>query len=706
MREATRRTVLKGIGALGATAALPGVGGAIPGERQRGGTIRLGTFRNVVPQQLNPFFTSRTTEDELLRFLYDEPVLYSPETGDPTPWAFDSVDVREDNIGTDEPTVVGTVRPGQTFHDGVPLTAEDVVFTYETIFENDLDEQAGLPDLSALRAVRRTGDRTVEFFFDEPLATFRDDVLGVQIVPKHRWQDYDPTSTEPVEDGLVGSGPWQVETLDIADDVRETEIVLTANDDHSLGESYGFEGPVLDRMNVELFQANQTGLLNAATAIENRELDIASVTAPPKAKQFDADACFDIAQGAPDGFIPVPFNTLRRPLDDAAFRRVLSTVFDGEQLARDVFLGLGAAGDYAAPPSFEDIRPQTPEEADEFDSPRTSDGSLDVAAIRDTLRTADSDREYTFGPVVNDDLVTGDEELRIDGQVLTEFHTDSDGNPGQGPIEFLDFNQRLGSAGQKWIAELNEVGIPAVRDTSVSFGDVIERGLLGTDFDCLQVEFNGVRRSYNYLPQFFASDGGLNFSRYDGADDALAEQATILDDDEREALLGDVLQQLYEEQPVLISGYSDENAPFYRGFTGVVPRTGNILNKFTAINLQRAPRVEIEVKPGDEGVAPINADANGVTPVAVLGSEAFDPTDIDVSTVRCGDTSTVEACEGVAPLGDGELTDVTGDGYTDRVFRFPTEELGVSRDTDSVTLFAKVAENVFVRGENEIRVVG
>ncbi|MFB6193582.1 MAG: ABC transporter substrate-binding protein, partial [Halobaculum sp.] len=674
--DQTRRRFLKGIGAVGTTAALGGLSTAVSGRQREGGRIRLGTFRNLVPQQLNPFFTSRTTEDEFLRFVYDPPVIFSPETGDPIPWAFDSVELREENIGTDEPTVVGTVRPGQTFHDGVSLTAEDVVFTYETILKNDLDEQAGLPNLSALAGVERSGDRTVEFFLDEPLATFRDNILGVQIVPKHRWTEFDPTSTDPVEDGLVGSGPWEVKTLDIADTANETQIVLTANDDYSVGEAYDVEGPILDRIDVELFGANRDGLLAAANAIENRELDIASVTAPPKAKQFLADPCFDIAQGSPDGFIPVPYNTLRRPLDDRAFRRALSTAFDEQQLVEDVFLGLGEAGDYAAPPSFEDIRPQTPEEADQFAYPRASDGSLDVEAIRDLLRNADSDREYTFGPVVNDDLVTGDAELRIDGQPLTEFHTDSDGNPGQGPLEYLDFNNRLGSAGQDWIAELNEVGIPAVRDTSVSFGDVIERGLFNAQFDFLQVEFNGVRRSYNFVSQFLASDGGLNISRYDGADDLLAKQETILDDDRREAVLREALQRAYDDQPVLISGYSDENAPFYRGFTGVVPRTGNILNKFTAISLQRAPAVSINVKPGDDGTAPINPDSGGVTPVAVLGSENFDVRSIDPSTVRCGGAETVDACEGVGPVGEGEFTDVTGDGTTDRVFRFPTGELG------------------------------
>lgn len=703
--DSTRRTFLKGIGA--ATAATAGIGQAsfaraAVGEPRTGGTVRVGNFRNVTAEQLNPLRVTDTTETELLSLVYDQGVLFDSRAGDFVPWAFESVSVDESAVGTDEPVVTATLREGQTFTDGVPVTAEDVAFTVRTIRENDLDGEGAVADLSALRAVRAADDRTVEYTFDEPLATFRGDVLGLPILPAHRWREFDPASTDPVVDGLVGSGPFEVDTLDIeSSDPRENRVEYVARDDYVVADAFeGLGGPFVDRLEFEFFPGTGPGFAQLEEALQNREVDIAAQVRIPRAGAFQSDPCFTFAQNPSDGYVFLPYNTRRRPFDDPAFRRVLSTVFDTERFATEVLQGFGVAGDYAVPPVFSEIRPQAPGGTDRYDYPRTSDGSLDVQAARDLFRNADSDREYTFGPVVNDDLVTGDRELRIDGQPLTEFHTDTDGTPGEGPIEFLEFNQRLGPAGDQWVSDLQAIGVP-IEGKTPSFGEVFERGFVTFDYDVFQIELSGVGASYSYLSQVYDSEGSLNAAGYGAVDDQLAVANATFDETTRESQLRDAVSQIYADQPTLVAGHADEISPIYREFTDFVASVGNVVNKLTFVSLRRAPAVAIDVKPGSEGTTPINAGAEGVTPVAVRAGEAFDPADLDVSTVRCGGANAVDACEGVGPVAEGAVTE---DG--DRVFRFPTDELGVTSDTESLVLFGELDDGGYVRGEAEIRVVG
>jgi len=83
-----------------------------------------------------------------------------------------------------------------------------------------------------------------------------------------------------------------------------------------------------------------------------------------------------------------------------------------------------------------------------------------------------------------------------------------------------------------------------------------------------------------------------------------------------------------------------------------------------------APGVEIDINPGGEPNS-INPDGKGVIPVAILGSDTFDVTQIDVSTLDF---------EGAAPThkAGGHLVDVNDDGFLDLVSHYRTQETGIA----------------------------
>lgn len=85
---------------------------------------------------------------------------------------------------------VFTLRRGLKWSDGKPLTAEDVVFTYQDIIANrdiptDLRDALQIGSGKQLPTVRKLNDFQVEFTLPEPFAPFLRATAGIAILPKH-----------------------------------------------------------------------------------------------------------------------------------------------------------------------------------------------------------------------------------------------------------------------------------------------------------------------------------------------------------------------------------------------------------------------------------------------------------------------------------------------------------------------------------------
>ncbi|MCD6599444.1 MAG: peptide ABC transporter substrate-binding protein [Dehalococcoidia bacterium] len=162
-----------------------------------------------VPRGFNPF-----TEDSNVFFMT-------------MPWIWDSLYqlgldneaipdlAKEVAISPDGKTYTITIRNNAQWQDGVPLTAEDVAFTYNYIIDNEMGWYASL--CTQIIEIKAIDDYTVEMTLDK---AWNQDVLNystfsiIPIIPQHIWQDI--TGEEalglvdfPLEKA-IGSGPYQV----------------------------------------------------------------------------------------------------------------------------------------------------------------------------------------------------------------------------------------------------------------------------------------------------------------------------------------------------------------------------------------------------------------------------------------------------------------------------------------------------------------
>ncbi len=115
--------------------------------------------------------------------------------------------------------------------------------------------------------------------------------------------------------------------------------------------------------------------------------------------------------------------------------------------------------------------------------------------------------------------------------------------------------------------------------------------------------------------------------------------------------------------------------------------------------------LDIDVKPGDEGNT-INPRSRGVTAVAVLHNEAFDPPSADVR-YRFGPPEAVAGGGGASPVRH-RVEDVDGDGQDDLVLQFRTAEAGFDHDDEVAELHWDRDESHEhgLSGRDDVRTVG
>ena len=116
-------------------------------------------------------------------------------------------------------------------------------------------------------------------------------------------------------------------------------------------------------------------------------------------------------------------------------------------------------------------------------------------------------------------------------------------------------------------------------------------------------------------------------------------------------------------------------------------------------------RVDIDIRPGSDS-NPIRRSGRGNLPVAILGSETFDAMNVDGTTLAFGPDAAGPSHDLTKPgLFEDHLRDVNGDGFTDLVSHYRTQETGISRDDAEACITGDLLDGTPFEGCDTIRVV-
>lgn len=219
-----------------------------------------------------------------------------------------------------EPTVwIFHLREGVTFHDGSPLEADDVVYTYETILDPEL--KARFRSLyTPIETIEAVDPLTVRITLKEPYAPLLS-YLDMGIVPKDYVDGGGDPSTAP-----IGTGPMKLVSWD-----RGSKIVLEPNPDHWSGP------PSVERFELVIVADNTA----RAQAFEAGDLDIIQ---PPLSPQ-DIGRLLedDMYNGTVRGGLGITYlniNVSDPLLSDAGLRRALMMLVDQDTIVNAIYEGV------------------------------------------------------------------------------------------------------------------------------------------------------------------------------------------------------------------------------------------------------------------------------------------------------------------------------------------------------------------------------
>jgi peptide/nickel transport system substrate-binding protein len=274
-----------------------------------GGVLRVGA--DVDAESLDPRRMRNTTSFRVVNLIYDGLVQLdrrlvpgpglaeSWENPEPTTWVFH-------------------LREKARFHDGEAVTADDVVYTFETLLDPDF--KAPLRSLyTPIARVEAVGPRTVRLTLSEPYAPLLY-YLDVGIVPRHRGESGD------LDSQAVGSGPYRLRRWE-----KGSRIVLEASSNFWGGT------PELARIEFVVVPDN----VARAQAFEAGDLElIQSPLSPRDIKRLAGDSRFAGKQEPGLALTYFNFNCARPHLSDARLRRALAQLIDQPRILERIYEGI------------------------------------------------------------------------------------------------------------------------------------------------------------------------------------------------------------------------------------------------------------------------------------------------------------------------------------------------------------------------------
>jgi len=155
---------------------------------------------------ITPLLASNDLYSTIVQGRVLESLIYiDPNTLKHVPMLCRSWQISEDGL-----TFTFQLRQGVTFSDGIPFTADDVIFTFNWIMNPAVEAPRDRAYLEKITSVTKNGDYEVVFKFKEPYFQAMDISGGMNILPKHFYEKFTPTQFNNNPGLLMGTGPYMV----------------------------------------------------------------------------------------------------------------------------------------------------------------------------------------------------------------------------------------------------------------------------------------------------------------------------------------------------------------------------------------------------------------------------------------------------------------------------------------------------------------
>lgn len=406
-----------------------------------------------------------------------------------------------------------TIRPDATWHDGAPVTSDDVLYTVGLL--QDASYRGPFADAFRGVTVAALGSNSVRFTLPDAYAPFAGSTT-VPLLPSHVLGAiaFGDLPRQPFNKKPIGTGPFKVSELD----ARQVTLVRS---DEFYRTKPARSRPYLDKIVLRFYRDGSEAL----SALARGEVDGAGALSSADAGRARALKGVDLFSLPTNDFTALFLNVrpARPVFRDRVVRQAIATAIDRGKVLQVAADGRGSVADEFVPStSWAFVR----------DVPRPA---FSVAETRDALDAADWTDHDGDG-------------IRDKAGVALKFSITTSDEPS-----------RLAAARQ--IADdLANVGM-RVDVRAVPFADLVDRVARQRDYDALLVGIT-VGNDPDPYPFFHSSqiaDPGDNFSGYSTlAMDRLLEQARrTVDQSKRRELFAQVWNALAADAPIVFLYYTD-----------------------------------------------------------------------------------------------------------------------------------------------------
>ncbi|TKX74666.1 ABC transporter substrate-binding protein [Halorubrum sp. GN11_10-6_MGM] len=379
-----------------------------------GAALRLVTTDDRITENWNPIAAEYRRHGTFTGLLYDPLVRVDGESA--VPW------LAADWERVDDDAVDVTLRDAR-WHDGEPVTADDVAFTYAFLRDTSMGSvETAVPTprfrgrSSLVENERALDDRTVRLTVPDVNDAVAARALQVPVIPEHVWSDrtdaatiagfeFDFETTEAIVSNNadpVGSGP-----LRFVEATAGESVVFERNPDHFLvrsasGDDADASGtaadpragvppryhgkPAFDRLRVEVLPSDISAAESVAEGLADATV---SNLGPESVPRIGRSADTRLVSGRSAAFYHVGYNARRSPLSNPRFRAVIARLIDKSAIVDDAFEGYAKAATSplaASPDAVPSSLAWDGRETDPVHPFFDDGGSLDVEAARAALR--------------------------------------------------------------------------------------------------------------------------------------------------------------------------------------------------------------------------------------------------------------------------------------------------------------------------------
>jgi peptide/nickel transport system substrate-binding protein len=343
--------------------------------------LRVGSTTDI--DALNPFTAFSTQAYDVFQLVYDKLMEYDAQLN-LQPSLATGVDVTEGGK-----VFTYTLRSGVKWQDGKDFTADDVVFTYLLVRDNNYGTYGAY--FKELAEATKVGDNQVRLVYSQPQTL--DPAIIIPIVPKHLWEGVSKDDLPKyANEKPIGTGPFNFVSWE-----KGSVATVTRND--------GWWGPkpAAEKVTWTKFGSDDVVI----QALRNGDIDI--VAEVPPTIYTGLKNASNVTSTAMDSFSfhMIAFNCSKEPgskgnrlLLDQQVRQALSCAVSRQQLVELALSGFGEPGTDLLPPTFGEFHYTPTPDAALDNNPGKANEILDKAGYSergaDGIRTSKSGAPLDF----------------------------------------------------------------------------------------------------------------------------------------------------------------------------------------------------------------------------------------------------------------------------------------------------------------------